>query len=162
MRYVYSSTHNHSSFGSPNCPIIPTVITSKYSFVASVYNNHTRHFYQCVIMLRSLSTTCQQSQYVHNSTTTSGSLVKVTSLQPGTVYNISVTSSNMANATRLVISIQLVQILRNIEIHSNMHAHIILWTYSIIFYVNTQFHLRIQIFLSTCLFRARRCIETRF
>ena len=153
MRYVYSSTHNHSSFGSPNCPIIPTVITSKYSFVASVYNNHTRHFYRCVIMLRSLST-CQQSQYVHNSTTTSGSLAQSTISQS--------LQATWPDATRLVISIQLVQILRNIEIHSNMHAHIILWTYSIIFYVNTQFHLRIQIFLSTCLFRARRCIETRF
>ena len=86
------------SVGSPSCLIIETTVTSEYSFVVSVQKSHMAWLpvsYHVVVTSYNMSIIT-----AHNSTHTSDGSVNVTSLEPGTVYNISVTPCNMAGCNK--------------------------------------------------------------
>ena len=82
------------SVGSPNCPNIQTNFTKVDSFAVSIQQLHKTWLTVCYTV--EVTSTNMSIVTMHNSTITSDGLVDVTSLQPGTVYNISVTPCNMA------------------------------------------------------------------
>ena len=124
MWYVYSSAHNPFTLGSPNCPIIQTTNISEYSFVVSVQQSHKTWlpvWYHIEVTLYNMSVIT-----VHNSSISGDGLIDVKSLQPGTVYNISVTPCNMAGCNEAC-DIHSIQTLGRSEICTVvtcMHANI--------------------------------------
>ena len=90
MHAVFSSLH----VGSPNCPIIQTMFTKVDSLAVSVQQSHKIWLTVCYNV--EVTSTNMSIVTMHNSTITSDGFLEVQSLQPGTVYNISVTPCNMA------------------------------------------------------------------
>ena len=90
MHAVFSSLH----VGSPNCPIILTMFTKVDSLAVSVQQSHKIWLTVCYNV--EVTSTNMSIVTMHNSTITSDGFLEVQSLQPGTVYNISVTPCNMA------------------------------------------------------------------
>ena len=81
------------SVGSPNCPSIQTNYTKVDSLAVSVQQSHKTWLTVCYnVEVTSVNMTIVA---LHNSTITSDGFVEVKSLEPGTVYNISVTPCNM-------------------------------------------------------------------
>ena len=82
------------SVGSPNCPIIQNIFTRVDSLAVSIQQSHKTWLTVCYNV--EVTSTNMSIVTIHNSTITSDGFVEVKSLQPDTVYNISVTPCNMA------------------------------------------------------------------
>ena len=80
------------STGSPNCPNTQIRDITKHSLVVSVQQLHRMWIPVCY----HVKVTFYNMHTAHNSSFSGDESVSVTSLQPGTVYNISVTPCNTA------------------------------------------------------------------
>ena len=86
------------SVGSPNCPIIQNIFTRVDSLAVLVKQSHKTWLTVCYNV--EVASTNMSIVTMHNSTITSNGSVVVESLQPDTLYNISVTPCNMAGCNK--------------------------------------------------------------